>query len=137
MNKITTLLSLLVICISSKAAPIAYDDLSGLGQSILAKKLRSSIFVGNSTVQKSVTKLVNQNTILSSTDRRAKLIDLGFICSEVKETECSYIGVAKTRVKNAEEKHPRLIIIKVMINAEIQNEKIVISSNLERSSTKD
>jgi hypothetical protein len=87
-----------LILTSCALGPSAVDDYEGLGSSQLARTLRSSLFLGESTVNRSVTKLVNPERFSSSEDLRSELIRLGFSYGPFPKTTCLYDGSAKSKL---------------------------------------
>jgi hypothetical protein len=83
---------------SCALGPSAINDYEGLGSSQLARTLRSSLFLGESTVNRSVTKLVLSERFSAGEDLRSELIRLGFSCGPLPKTTCLYDGSAKSKL---------------------------------------
>jgi len=134
-RNIKILLSTFALLPAAYGAPTALDDLSGLGNSKVAAALRSSIFLGESTVNKSITKLVNSEGIQPVNDAKKNLIDLGFSCPS-SGTFCQYQGTAITYVKGEAGSEQKSILINVTLRAAIGDEKIDVTTNLNRTISK-
>jgi hypothetical protein len=83
---------------SCALGPSAVNDYEGLGSSLLAKTLRSSLFLGESTVNRSVVKLVSPEMFQTSEDLRSELSRLGFSCGPLPKSTCLYDGSAKSKL---------------------------------------
>jgi len=129
-------LAALFFLASAQSAPVAVDDLQGLGNSTLAAKLKNSIFLGEGTVQRSITRLLNTPDILESPDKKKELSELGFQCEESALQTCHYHGTAKTYIKGDGDTETTLITIDVSLDILIETEKIHVQAKLNRTSSK-
>lgn len=125
----------LFVFTSAYAAPVAVDDLNGLGKSPLAAKLKNSIFLGEATVQRSITRFINTPEILESHDKKRELAELGFQCELSDLNTCHYHGTAKTYVKGDGDNETTLITIDVLLDVSIQTERIDVQAKLNRTSS--
>lgn len=93
--------SLLSLC-ACRMDPSAIDDYSGLGNSLLAKHLRFSLFLGENAVNDSIGQFVNKPNGTVEGDSTNKLLSLGFNCKPLSETICSYDGSARSAITSTD-----------------------------------
>jgi hypothetical protein len=114
--------------------PAAIDDYTGLGTSKLAMRLRYSIFLGETAVDRSISDMVNVPQVLNAPDPRSALQELGFTCPAAPSAVCSYDGSAKSVITSADRKDTQKFTTKVHIQASLESHSIKIRSRLDKAS---
>jgi hypothetical protein len=114
--------------------PAVIDDYTGLGTSKLAMRLRYSIFLGETAVDRSISDMVNVPQVLNAPDPRSALQELGFTCPAPPAAVCSYDGSAKSVITSADRKNTQKFTTKVHIQALLESRSINIRSRLEKVS---
>lgn len=97
--------------------PASQNDYSGLGISPLSEQLRYSIFLGETTVDRAVSQMVNKPEIVNSQDPRVELEKIGFDCSFASAKACSYEGSAKSVIYSADRTRETKITTFIHIDA--------------------
>lgn len=123
-----------LLLISCTLGPSAVNDYEGLGSSQLAKTLRSSLFLGESTVNRSVVKLVNPEMFSASEDLRSELIRLGFSCGPLPEPKCLYDGSAKSELTMPPSQTIYVRTV-VRISIELDGKPLKVVTKITREST--
>jgi len=119
---------------SCALGPSAVNDYEGLGSSLLAKTLRSSLFLGESTVNRSVVKLVNPEMFSTSEDLRSELIRLGFSCGPLPKSTCLYDGNAKSTLTMPPSQAINVRTV-VRISIELDDKPLKVVTKITREST--
>jgi hypothetical protein len=125
----------LLLLTSCALGPSAIVDDEGLGSSQLARTLRSSLFIGESAVNRSVAKLVNSAMISVSEEPRSELIRLGFSCEPSPKTTCLYEGSAKSELTMPPSQTIN-VRTSVRISVELDSKPLEVVSKITRSPTR-
>lgn len=88
------------------SAPSAVNDYAGLGNHQVAQTLRSALFLGEETVNRSLSKLVNTQEILAQDDPRPGLRSMGFACDPRPAASCAYEGSATSELSSPDRAMP-------------------------------
>lgn len=112
------------------ADPVSVDDLTGLGNNQVAQALRSSLFLGEEAVNRSVSKLVNTEEILAQDDPRPALRSMGFDCPPLPESNCSYEASATSELSSPDRPHSRRLATFVHIDVMLDSKPSRVVSRI-------
>jgi len=98
-------------------APSAINDYTGLGNHQVAATLRSALFLGEDTVNRAMSKLVNTKDILAQDDPRPGLRGMGFDCDPLPAASCVYEGSATSELSSPD--RAATLRLKTLVHVEI------------------
>lgn len=122
----------LLLLVSCALGPSAINDYEGLGTSQLARTLRSSLFLGERAVDRSVSKLVNTEAILADEETRQELIRIGFRCKPLPERTCYYEGSAKSELSFPDRSRTVRFTTMVRISIQLDSKPMNVVSAITR-----